>query len=409
MSGTFDVAVTGVGLVTSAGVGVQASWERILRGESTATTDPGLAGLGLPVDFSCRVPDFNAAELLDRRTAWRQERFTHLALYAAREAVADAKLDPATWDGARVSVIMGNALGGTPTYEAQLAALREDGVSAVTPMLIPMIGQGGSTGFVSMDCGARGPSWSVSSACASGVTALGAARDLLQKGICDVVIAGGSESALSPLITAGFARMGAMSTRCDDPAAASRPFDVDRDGFVASEGAGVLVLERLDDALARGAHVRAKLSGYGSTSDAFHVSAPRPDGSGAEAAIRMALADAGVGTDEVDHVNAHGTSTPLNDLNEAKVVRRIFGERPVVTSVKGSVGHSLGGAGAIEAVCTVLSVEQGLVPATANLVNQDPQIELDIVTGAPRRMPVNVAINNSFGFGGANAVVVFTK
>ncbi|GAB3469392.1 beta-ketoacyl-[acyl-carrier-protein] synthase family protein [Actinophytocola sediminis] len=403
---TFEMAVTGLGMVTPAGMGVAESWPRILRGEPTATPDPALAGL--PVDFSCRVPEFDPVKLLNPRTVWRQERHTQLAMLATGEALADAGLDHRTWDATRVGVVFGNCLGGTTTYEQQQGALRDNGPDAVTPLLIPLIGQGSPPGGIAIEFNAMGPSWSVGAACASGSLAIGSARELLRLGLCDVVIAGGVESALSPTVVTGFARMGALSTRCADPGAASRPFDVDRDGFVAAEGAGVLVLERAADANARGATIHARITGYAMTTDSYHISAPRPDGMGVERAIRTALADAGVGLAEVDHVNAHGTSTKLNDLTEAKVLRRLFGDRPAVTSVKGALGHSLAAAGAIETVCTVLSVSQDIVPPTANLDSQDPEIELDLVAKTPRETPVRVAINNSFGFGGANTVLVVT-
>ncbi|MEV8021863.1 beta-ketoacyl-[acyl-carrier-protein] synthase family protein [Streptomyces sp. NPDC086554] len=400
----YDVAVTGVGMVTPGGIGVRPSWDLILRGDSTASTDPELAGL--PVDFSCRVPGFDADRLLGRRIAWRQDRMAHLGLVAAREAIADAGLDPKSWDGTRVGIVVGNALGGTRLFEEARSALVSEGPRQVPPMLIPQMGLSSLGGFLAIDCGATGPNLTTVTACASGATAIGTARDLLRSGVCDVVLTGGTEAALSPTIIAAFHQLGALSNRGDDPATASRPFDIGRDGFVAAEGAGILVLERPADARARGAEPRALISGYGASADAYHPTAPRADGAGVEQAVRMALADAGTPPEEVDHINAHGTSTPLNDVAEAQVIRRVFGDRPAVTSVKGALGHTLGAAGAIEAICTVLSVQHGVVPPTANLNNPDPQVELDIVTKAPRAMPVSTAISNSFGFGGLNAVLV---
>ncbi|HET8658566.1 MAG TPA: beta-ketoacyl-[acyl-carrier-protein] synthase family protein [Micromonosporaceae bacterium] len=401
-----EVVVTGLGLVTPAGIGVATSWARILRGEPTAARDPALAGL--PVDFSCRVPGFHAQELVGRRLAWRTDRYTQLAVVAAREAVADAGLDPAGWDGARVGVVVGNALGGTETFERQQRVLRDEGADQVSAMVIPMMGVSMVAGYLAIDARATGPNLVTGTACASGTTAIGTALHLLRAGACDVVLAGGTEASLSPTVIAGFAQMGALSRRSADPAAASRPFDVDRDGFVPAEGAGMLVLERLADARARGARVRARLAGYGASADAYHATSPDPAGAGVERAIRRALADAGVAPGEVDHVNAHGTSTPLNDVAEAAVLRRVFGTRPAVTSVKGVTGHPLGGAGAIEAACTVLSVQHGVVPPTANLCRPDPRVECDVVAEAPRAMPVRVAVSNSFGFGGQNAVLVLS-
>jgi 3-oxoacyl-[acyl-carrier-protein] synthase II len=269
-----------------------------------------------------------------------------------------------------------------------------------------MMGINMVAGYIAIDCGAQGPNLVTTTACASSTTAIGTARELLRTGRCDIVIAGGAEAGLTRPVMAGFTRMGALSGRVDDPAAASRPFDGDRDGFVAAEGAGVLVLERMEHAYARRARVRARIVGYGASADAHHATAPDPTGDGVERAIRMALQDAGIEPREVDHVNAHGTSTPLNDITEARTLRRVFSSRPSVTSVKGVTGHSLGAAGAIEAACTVLTLEQGKIPPTANLEVQDPDIDLDVVAGAPREQRISVATSNSFGFGGQNAVLV---
>jgi 3-oxoacyl-[acyl-carrier-protein] synthase II len=401
-----DVAVTGLGLVTPAGIGVEENWERILAAEPTASADPTLAGL--PVDFDCRVMDFDAGEELGRRRAWRLDRYTQLAIVAARQAVRDAGLDPSSWQAARVGVVLGNALGGTATLEREQDNLRTGGAAEVSALLVPMAAVNMVAGYVAIDCGAGGPNLVTATACASGATAIGTARDLLRSGGCDVVITGGTEASLSPTVMAGFTRMGALSRRRGDPTAASRPFDADRDGFVAAEGAGVLVLERMADAVARSARVRARISGYGASADAFHATAPDPTGAGAQRAIRAALADAGVLPDEVDHVNAHGTATLLNDATEARVIRRVLGERPVVTSTKGVTGHALGAAGAIEAAYTVLAVQHSVVPPTANLDGVDQEVEVDVVAKTPRRLPVSAALSNSFGFGGQNAVLVVT-
>lgn len=402
----FHAAVTGLGLVTPGGIGVEETWRAICAGESMASFDDELDGM--PVDFTCRVPGFDADTLLGRRNAWRLDRYVHLALVAAREAIADACLDPKDWDGTRVGVVMGNALGGVATFEKQHNTMLSEGASKVSSMLIPMMGVNMVAGYIAIDCGALGPNLVTTTACASATTAIGTARDLLRSGRCDIVIAGGAEAGLTQPIMAGFTRMGALSGRVQDPRSASRPFDGDRDGFVAAEGAGILVLERMSHAEARGARVRARISGYGATADAHHATAPDPNGTGAETAIRAALADAHLSPADVDHVNAHGTSTPMNDVVEAKVLRRVFGGRPAVTSVKGVTGHSLGAAGAIEAACAVLTIERGTVPPTANLDSQDPEIDIDVVHGAPRHMAVGAAMSNSFGFGGQNAVLAVT-
>jgi 3-oxoacyl-[acyl-carrier-protein] synthase II len=397
-------AVTGLGLVTPAGIGVSKNWERVCSGEPTASTDPNLAGI--MVDFSCRVPDFDPVTLLGRKGTRRLDRFVQLAVVAAREAIADAGLNPQDWDGGRVAVVVGCGMGGAATWEVQHRRLLEQGPDKVSPMLIPMLVPNMVAGQLAMEFGATGPNLVTATACASGATAIGVARDLLLAGACDIVLTGGTEAGVTPLSIAGFAQMGALSKRCHDPAAASRPFDIDRDGFVAAEAAGILVLERPADARARGAHVHAHIAGYGASADGYHQTAPDPKGDGAERAIRAALADAGVAPSEIGHVNAHGTSTPLNDVAEARVLRRVLGDGAAVTSTKGVTGHALGGAGAIEAAYTVLAVERGLIPPTANLDSQDPEVDLDIVAKSPREQRVELAISDSFGFGGQNAVLV---
>lgn len=396
------VAVTGLGLVTPAGIGVEASWAGLLAGRSAAAPDPELEGI--PVSFSCRVPGFDAEAQVGRKGARRLDRFVQLAVVAAREAVADAGLDSAQWDGARVGVILGCGMGGATTWEQQHRRMIELGADKVSPLLIPMLAPNMAAGQLAIEFGATGPNLAVATACASGATAIGVARDLLRSGACDIVLAGGTEAGVTPLSVAAFAQMGALSRNLN-PARASRPFDVDRDGFVAAEAAGVLVLERTEDAAARGARVHALLAGYGASADAFHVTAPDPDGAGAERAIRAALADAELDPSDVEHVNAHGTSTPLNDVAEAKTLHRVLGDRAVVTSTKGVTGHALGAAGAIEAAFTVLTVERGVIPPTANLEKLDPEVPLDVVADSPREQQVRVALSDSFGFGGQNAVL----
>jgi len=401
-----DVAVTGLGLVTPAGIGVDASWAGVLAGTGTAATDPSLDGV--PVDMSCRVPGFDAEQLLGRKASRRLDRFVQLALVAAAEAVTDAGLDPATWDGARVGVVMGCGMGGAATWEQQHARMLDSGPTKVSPLLIPMLVPNMVAGHLAIELGALGPNLVTATACASGATAIGVARDLLRAGAADVVLTGGTEAGLTPLSIAGFAQMGALSRRTSDPPSASRPFDADRDGFVAAEAAGVLVLERDADATARGARVRARVSGYGASADAHHITAPDPDGAGAARAMRTAIADAGLAPDDIVHVNAHGTSTPLNDVAEARTVRAVVGDEVSITSTKGVTGHALGAAGAIEAAFTVLTVEHGLVPPTANLDSCDPEVDVDVVAKAPREQAVPAAMSNSFGFGGQNAVLVVT-
>ncbi|GAA2979967.1 beta-ketoacyl-[acyl-carrier-protein] synthase family protein [Streptomyces fulvorobeus] len=406
--GRFDAAVTGIGMVTPAGVGTAASWERIKAGDGTAAQPvPALAGI--PADFGCWIPDFDPAAVVGKRKAWRLDRSSQFAVAAAAEALADAGLDPAGWDGARVGVVLGSGIGGAASWEKQHHVLLGQGSEKVSAMLIPMLAINMSAGYIAMEFGARGPNFVTATACASGATAVGTARELLRSGRCDVVITGGTEACLIPSIISGFQQMGALSSRRGDPKAASRPFDVDRDGFVPAEGAAVLILERPESARARGARIRAHISGYGASADAYSATAPEPSGAGAELALRAALDDAAADPHAVDHVNAHGTSTPLNDLMEARLIRRVLGDGPAVTSVKGVTGHSLGAAGAIEIAVAALTVEHGLIPPTANLDSQDPEIELDVVAKAARPADVEVAVSHSFGFGGQNAVVVLTR
>ncbi|WP_416971082.1 beta-ketoacyl-[acyl-carrier-protein] synthase family protein [Streptomyces sp. 4F14] len=402
----FDAAVTGVGMVTCAGIGVPASWARIRDARGTAA-GPVPALDGTPADFGCAVPGFDPAAAVGRRRAWRLDRCNQFAIAAAAEAVADAGLDPAAWDGARVGVVLGNGIGGAATWEKQHDTLRDEGPHKVSPLLIPMLSINMSAGYVAMEYRARGPNFVTATACASGTTAIGMARELLRAGHCDIVLTGGTEAPLVPSIVSGFHQMGALSK--GRTATASRPFDADRDGFVPAEGAAVLVLEHPDHAAARGARVRGLVSGYGASADAHHATAPDPQGAGAELAVRAALSDAGITGADVTHVNAHGTSTPLNDVSEARLIRRVIGAHPAVTSTKGVVGHALGAAGAIEAVATVLTIEHGHVPPTANLESLDPEIDLDVVAKAGRDLPVEVAVSNSFGFGGQNAVLVFSR
>ncbi|HEY3608749.1 MAG TPA: beta-ketoacyl-[acyl-carrier-protein] synthase family protein [Pseudonocardiaceae bacterium] len=398
------VAVTGLGMYTPAGVGVAACWAGVSIGTPTARRDPALAGL--PVDISSRVP-VEPAELLGARVARRMDRFVQFAVVAAREAVADSGLDPASWDGARVGVVLGCADGGPGTVERQHRVLLDQTAARVSPLLLPMQLPNMSAGQVCIDLGATGPSLVVATACASGATAIGLARDLLTLDRCDVVLAGGSEAMITPLVMAGFAQMGALSRRVDDPSAASRPFDVHRDGFVAGEGATVLVLERPADANARGARVRGLVAGFGATADAHHVTAPGPGGRGCEQAMRAALADARIGPSDVDHVNAHGTSTQLNDSVEAKVIGRVLGDRPIVTSTKGVTGHMFGAAGAAEAAFAVLAIEHRLVPPTANLTELDPGMAIQ-VADRPVSRDIRIAVSTSLGFGGQNAALVLT-
>jgi 3-oxoacyl-[acyl-carrier-protein] synthase II len=336
----------------------------------------------------------------------RLDRFARFALAAAREALAAARLDPASWDGARVGLVVGSAAGGVGTLEAQHTRMLATEHALPSPLVLPMFLPNMAAGALATEFAARGPCLHVSTACASGATALGTALGLLRADACDVVLAGGAEAMITRLCAAGFAKLGALSRR-DDAALASRPFDAERDGFVLGEGAGIFVLERAADAWARGVRPLALLAGYGASADAYHPVAPDPVGRGAESAIHSALMDADASTQDVEHVNAHGTSTPAGDRIEAETLRRVLGDRPSVTSVKGVTGHTLGAAGAIEAAITVLTLTRGVVPPIANLTKPGDGIEVDLVAGAARTQSPRFALSESFGFGGQNAVLAF--
>ncbi|MFD5554633.1 beta-ketoacyl-[acyl-carrier-protein] synthase family protein [Streptomyces sp. NPDC127068] len=404
MSDRTDVVVSGLGIIGPGGLDAATSWDTLCRGEPTARADASLAGQS--AQFSCRTPEFDASALLGAQTARRTDRFTHLGIIAAREAVASAGLDPRAWDDARVGVVSGTSMGGTPSYEAQSARMSHNGSSGVSAMTIPMFLPNMLAGHLSLAFGAHGPSFTVNSACASGATAIGTARDLLRLGVCDIVLAGGAEAAVSRQCAAAFARMNALSTRNQEPSLASRPFDTERDGFVLSEGAAMLVLERADGARARDHRPLARIVGYGASADAHHISAPHPQGAGLERAIRKALADADADCSDVDHISAHATSTPLGDIVEARVISRLFPHQPSVTALKGTLGHSLGAASAVEVAVAILTIANSLIPPTANLRQQDPEVPLDVVTGSARPATVRCALKNAAGYGGQNAVLL---
>ncbi|MFI5663734.1 beta-ketoacyl-[acyl-carrier-protein] synthase family protein [Streptomyces sp. NPDC051684] len=397
-------SITGIGLVTPAGIGVEDNWSAVAAGRSAAARDPQLAGLA--TDFSCRIPGFDADALLGRRTAWRLDPFTRYAMVAARQAVEDAGLDTRSWDGARVGVVLGNSLGGTHTLEEQTGRFLQDGPDEVSALTVPKSMVNMVAGYVAMDLGILGPSLVTATACASGATALGVARSLLVSGQCDIVLAGGTEAALTPATVTGLSRMGALSERREDPQRASRPFCAHRDGFVPGEGAAVLVLEAPGHARARRASAYADLVGFGASSDAHHATQPHPEGQGLVRAAQDALRDAGALPDEIGHVNAHGTSTPLNDSTEARALRKVFGTGPAVTSTKGVTGHTLAAAGAIEAAYTALALHHQTVPPTANVERLDAEVDIDVVTGQARPTRMELAMSTSLGFGGHNAALV---
>ncbi|MGW0771804.1 beta-ketoacyl-[acyl-carrier-protein] synthase family protein [Streptomyces sp. NPDC002676] len=407
MSARPAVAVTGLGLVSPLGIGIEATWARLLAGVSTAATDSLLHGL--PVDFCCAVPDFDPDSMLGRGLSWRLEPYAQMALVAARQAVTDAGLDPTTWDGSRVAVILG--VGGTSTrhFDKQFQRFAAERHDRVSPLFIPRCLTNLAAGEISSDLRAFGPSLSVSTACASGATAIGLGRDLLLSGSCDIAVVGGAESGRARATSVGFSRMGALSTRVSAPAEASRPFDADRDGFVLGEGAGILVLERVADARARSVRAHGHVAGFGASADAYHFTTPDPEGRGTELATRTALADAGMTASDIGHINAHGTATPLGDMAEAAMLGRVFPHAPPVTATKSLMGHALGASAALEAAFALLTLRHQRVPATANLDRVDEAAgELDLVMEKPRDVVAEAALSTSFGFGGQNAALILT-
>ncbi|MET9290904.1 beta-ketoacyl-[acyl-carrier-protein] synthase family protein [Streptomyces sp. NPDC003077] len=403
---TAPVAVTGLGLLTPAGTGERAMWDCLCRARSTALLDPALTDM--PVDFSCRVPAFGLGSV--QKIAWRTNRFIQMAVVAARMAVVDAHLTPGRWDRRRVGVVMGVGAASMEHWPDEVEKLLRGRLRAVSPLSLPRSIPNMASGEIAMDLDVAGPNLVVSTACASGASALGVAKDLLAADRCDVVLAGGAESPrASALVALCFARMSVLSRRRHDPPGASRPFDADRDGFVLGEGAAVLVLEKAEHARSRRAAVRAWLSGYGASADAYHPTTPDPEGKGAIAAVGAALDDAGLRPDDIDHVNAHGSSTLFNDLYEARALNRAFAHPPPVTANKGALGHGVGAAGAIEAACSVLALQHQLIPPVANFARLDPRIDLDVVAGTPRAHRMEAVVSDSFGFGGQNAVLVFTR
>jgi 3-oxoacyl-[acyl-carrier-protein] synthase II len=401
------VVVSGVGVKTPAGNDVASFWEQLCAGRASARTIESFDPAGLSITFAGEVRDFDAVEYFGPKEARRQDRVTQLGFGAAADALGDAGELGA--DPSRCAVIIATGVGGLHTLEDNQRLYYDKGPSRVSPFFVPMMMPNATAGVVAMQLGWTGPNLCIATACAAGAHAIGEGVRLIRDGTADVVMAGGTEAAVTPLTVAAFARMGALSSRNDDPERASRPFDADRDGFVIGEGAGCVVLESLERARARGATVYGEVAGYGRNADAYHITAPSPGGAGAAVCMQLALDDAAMEASSIGHVNAHGTSTPLNDAAEAEAVRKVFGDAPpVVTSTKGVTGHLIGAAGAVEAVAALLSVRDGIVPPTANLERVGDDIELDVVAGSPREVGAKPAISNSFGFGGHNASLVLT-
>jgi 3-oxoacyl-[acyl-carrier-protein] synthase II len=399
------VVITGMGVKTPAGNDLDTFWSTLLAAESQADTWTLIDPDGVPVKFGCEVKDFDPTAYLNVKEARRQDRVAQLGFAAAADAAKQAGEIGA--DPARCAVVCGTGVGGLITLESQVTLYAEKGAERVSPFLVPMMMTNATAGLISIQFGWTGPSLCVTTACAAGANAIGEAGRLIREGSADVVLAGGVETSITPTAISAFARMGALSGRNDDPKHASRPFDRDRDGFVMGEGAAFLVLEEHDRADARSATILGELLGYGRNCDAHHITAPSPGGAGAVACMSLALEDAGLAPSAVNHVNAHGTSTPLNDAAESEAVSKVFGgSTPPITSIKGVTGHTIGAAGAVEAVASLLALRNKLVPPVANFENPDPDITADVVHGSPREIGDGVALSNSFGFGGHNASLV---
>jgi 3-oxoacyl-[acyl-carrier-protein] synthase II len=406
------VVVTGLGVIASLGHNVPDFWASILAGKC------GIDRVTLfdPKDHSSQigaeVRNWDPAQHMDPKEARRNDRYTHFGFCAAKQAVADAKLDMTKEDADRVGVIIGSGIGGMWTIENQHKVLMERGPRKVSPFMIPALISNMVGGLVAIELGARGPNFGVVSACATATHAIGESLRIIRSGEADVMVCGGAEASITPLAYAGFCSMKAMSTNNENPHKASRPFDANRDGFIMGEGSGILVIESLEHALARGAHIYCELVGYSATCDAYHITSPDPEGKGLSLAMTRALSDARVRPEEIDYINAHGTSTPYNDKFETLAIKKVFGEhakKVMISSTKSMTGHLLGAAGGIEAVISVKTIETGEVPPTINLENPDPDCDLDYVPNVKRSASVRTVLSDNLGFGGQNAALVFRK
>ena len=408
------VVITGAGLITAVGDDVSSNWENLLSGVSGGATITAFDPSELAVRFAAEVKDFTPADYMDRKEVKRTDRFTQFALAATVQAMEDAGFGDEAPDlpADRFGVITGSGIGGIGTLEQQHKVYLDRGPDRVSPFFVPMFIADMAAGLISMKYGAKGPNYNTQSACASGAHAIGNAFNLIERGVADVIISGGAESSVTPLTMAGFASMKALSSRNDSPETASRPFDAGRDGFVLGEGCGIVVLEELEFAKARGAPIMAEIVGYGLSADAHHMTAPAPEGEGAQRAMRHALDDAGLETTDVDYINAHGTSTPLNDLSETQAIKKVFGEHAynlVVTSTKSMTGHTLGAAGGVETVICALTLREGKIPPTINFGERDPDCDLNYSFNQMLERPVEYALTNSFGFGGHNVSLAMRR
>ena len=404
--------MTGLGLVTPLGNTVEESWAGLLAGRSGAGPITRFDPARFSVRFACEVKGFDPLLYIDRKEAKRYDAFAQYALAAAHQAVAQAGLEGKAPDPNRVGVIIGSGIGGMQTYEDNCKVFLEKGPDRVSPFFVPMFIPNMAAGLVSMRYGFKGPNFAPVSACASSAHAIGESYRLIKDGIADAMITGGSEACITGLTVAAFSNMKAMSTRNDDPQTASRPFDKDRDGFVLGDGGAVLVIEALEHAQERGATILGEVCGYGLSGDAYHMSAPAPEGEGAQRAMRMCLADGNIDPKDVGYINAHGTSTPLGDIAETQAVKAVFGEQAkklIFGSTKSMTGHLLGGAGALEAVVSLLAVTRGEIPPTINQFTPDPECDLDSAPNKMVKREVKVALSNAFGFGGHNATLAVKK
>ena len=406
------VVITGMGLVTALGHTVEETWEALCQGRSGIGPIRNFDASAYPVRFAGEVRDFDPSLYLERKEIRRNDPFAHLAVAASRQALAQARLSITEQLAPQVGVCIGSGVGGLMSLHEQFAILHEKGPARVSPFLVPMMMINAAPGLVSLLTGAKGPAWAAVSACATSGNALGEAWETIRRGVARAMLAGGAEKAVTPLAMAAFANMHALSRRNEDPQGASRPFDAERDGFVMGEGAGMLVLEDLDFALERGAPILAELVGYGSTADGYHMTEPAPGGEGLVRAMERALWSAGLGPEQVNYINAHGTSTRLNDATETQAIKTYFGDHAyqlAISSTKSMLGHTFGAAGAIEAAIVVLSIVHGIIPPTINLDHPDPACDLDYVPHQARRSEVRVALSNSMGFGGHNTCLTFKR
>ena len=406
------VVITGLGAVTPIGNTVSSYWAGLKSGANGVAPITLFDASRHACRFAAEVKEFDPSGILDPKETKRWDRFCQFGVVAAKEALAHSGLEITDANRQRIGVIIGSGVGGLLTMETQAHVLEGKGPGRVSPFTVPMMIPNMATGLAAIALGAQGPSSAVATACAAGSNAIGDAFRLLQQGHADAMVCGGAESAITPLGVAGFASAKALSFRNDDPATASRPFDAERDGFVIGEGAGVLVLETLEHAQARGAEILGEIVGYAMTCDAHHITSPIPGGLGGARAMSLAIADAGLSPDEVDYINAHGTSTPANDSNETSAIKTALGERAQqipVSSTKSMTGHLLGGSGGIEAVAAVLALEHGVIPPTINHQNPDPACDLDVVPNQAREQIISVALSNSFGFGGHNVCLAFRR